>query len=1043
MALKNNRYIRGWGAVFGCLLLTLGISTTAAADGDGRSGSSSTSFSIDRASWDSRRSTLTVSGSGRDRRTVTVSNADTGDVIGTDRVSRSSWSVQDRIRRDRNVPCTVQARQSDGREATAQVANAPSECAGGSGSTNTPPVADAGSNQTVTLSTGQSSIVISLDGSGSSDADGNIVSYNWTGNPDPANTVSPTLSLGAGTYTFTLVVTDDAGATSSPDTVQITVNAAPSSGNTPPVANAGPNQTQTLAAGQNSMTVTLDGSGSSDANGNVVSYTWTGNPNPADVATPSVSLSAGTYTFTLVVTDNNGASSAPDTVQIVINRANTPPPTVPDVSINSTSQNGFPGSPVPEQPLTNPGGHKLFAVNDLGMHCGDLDTRISSILPPFNVLHATVIQRGLSPSVLSPADGVELVYSAASNPNDPILSGINSAGSAIAGATPQSYPVASSMLADGTVYKTNFWDVALDAYDPFYPPGILPAFYSGNILDLGLPAPNVEQLYLGNGSLTADQQSMPGRFAPYSDNVTELFESYVMDQAFFTNPDFKFGYVSEGVNWYEAPGIPLTAFDDYGRENPWPLYRIQALLNGNVIASTDAVLPISGEANCGACHNAPVDGGNGAATDRLTRSGIELATVLDDPQEGLVPLGVSKEYAADINLLRLHDLKHSTTLENETPVVCQRCHYTPALDLAQLGPLGSGDALANGREQTSVKSMSNVMHSHHGNTVDGNGNPLFPSMPAAIKDNMGMVTNFQQRRQVLEQTCYQCHPGRRTDCLRGAMSNGGMLCQDCHGDMTQVGNDFTRNVSPSNPGAFELGGDFYTNPDQPRVPWANEPSCGSCHTGDAMDNLAGSTGTVVNRFDADGNNDDIRLFRAYRNGDAKATPIVPTNKRFAENVIEANNPAVTGPNDPRIGNPMLYRVSTGHQGIFCEACHGSTHGIWPNKNPNANDNVTATQLQGHRGTIIECSTCHEGDLGSTLGGPHGMHPVGSTRFSNGGHESLAQRNANECRACHGQNGEGTVLSRAATDRTLSNEGRSVNVAKGDPISCNLCHRSPL
>jgi hypothetical protein len=927
----------------------------------------------------------------------------------------------------------VRAEQSDGQVATAQVANAPENCDGSSTSPNTPPTADAGSNQTVTLSTGQTSIIIFLDGSGSSDSDGTIVSYDWTGNPDPANTVSPSLSLGVGTYTFTLTVTDDAGATSS-DTVQVTVNAAPTASNIPPVANAGPNQTRTLAVGQNSMTVTLDGSGSSDADGNVVGYNWTGNPDPANTINPRVSLSAGSYSFTLVVTDNDGATSAPDSVTIQINSPNTPPPTVPDVSINSTSQNGFPGTPVPEQSLSNPGGYKLFAVNDLGMHCGDFDTRISSILPPFNVLHATVIERGGEPNVLSPADGVELVYSAASNPTDPILSGTNSAGSG---------PVYSSMLSDGTVYKTNFWDVALDAYDPFYPPGILPALYSGNILDLGLPAPNVEQLYLGDGSLTADQQAMPGRFAPYSDNVTELFEAYVMDQAFFTNPAFQFGYVSEGVNWYEAAGIPLTAFDDYGRENPWPLYRVQALLNGTVIASTDAVVPISGEANCGACHNAPVDGGNGAATDRLTREGIDVATVLDDPQLDLVPLEVSKEYAADINLVRLHDLKHGTTLENETPVVCQQCHYTPALDLAQLGPLGGSDPLANGRQQTSVKSMSNVMHSHHGNTVDSTGNPLFPAMPAAIKDNMGMVTNFQERRQVLEQTCYQCHPGRRTDCLRGAMSNGGMLCQDCHGDMTQVGNDFTRNVSPSNPGAFELGGDFYTNPDQPRVPWANEPSCGSCHTGDAMDNLAGSTGTVVNRVDADGNTDDIRLFRAYRNGDAKATPIVPTNKRFAENVIEANNPAVTGPDDPRIGNPMLYRVSTGHEGIFCEACHGSTHGIWPNKNPNANDNVTATQLQGHRGTIVECDTCHEGDLGSTLGGPHGMHPVGNTRFSNGGHESLAERNRDACRACHGRNGEGTVLSRAAVDRALSNEGRTVNVAKGEPITCTLCHGNEL
>ena len=757
---------------------------------------------------------------------------------------------------------------------------------------------------------------------------------------------------------------------------------------------------------------------------------------------PTLPLTAGSYTFSLVVTDNSGATSNSDSVQITINDP-VPLPTVPDVSINSTSQNGRPyADPVSEQSLTNPGGYKLFAVNDLGMHCGDFDTRISSILPPFNVLHGTVIERGGEPNVLSPADGVELVYSAASNPSDPILSGLNSAGSG---------PVYSSMLADGSVYKTNFWDVVRTAYDPFYPPDVLASFFDPNvpveeILDLGLPAPNVEQLYLGDGSLVADQQAMPGILAPYIVNDTQLFEAYVMDQAFFIDPTFQFGYVSEGVNWFEAAGIPLTAFDDYGRENPWPLYRVQALLGGNIIASTDVVVPISGEANCGACHNAPVDGGNGAATDRLEREGIEVATVLNDPQLDLVPLEVSKEYAADLNLVRLHDLKHGTTLEAETPVVCQRCHYTPALDLAQLGPLGPendpNNTLHNGRDQVSHKSMSNVMHSHHGNTVDSNGNPLFPSMPVAEKDGSG-VRNNAERRGVLMETCYQCHPGRRTDCLRGAMSNGGMLCQDCHGDMTQVGNDFTRNVSASNPGAFELGGDFYTNPDQPRVPWANEPGCGSCHTGDAMDNLAGSTDTMVNPFDADGNPDGIRLFRAYLNGDPKATPIVPSNKRFAENVIEANNPAVTGPNDPRIGNPMLYRVSTGHEGIFCEACHGSTHGIWPNKNDLANDNVTATQLQGHKGTITECSTCHEGDLGSTLGGPHGMHPVGNTRFSNGGHESLAERNKDACRACHGRNGEGTVLSRAAADRALSNEGRTVNVAKGEPVTCTLCHSNEL
>jgi hypothetical protein len=704
---------------------------------------------------------------------------------------------------------------------------------------------------------------------------------------------------------------------------------------------------------------------------------------------------------------------------------------------------------VPEQPLQGLDNYRIFAINDLGMHCGDLDTRVSSILPPFNILHATVIERGLEPNVLTPADGVDVFYSAASNPTDPILSGINSAGSG---------PVLSSMLPDGSVYKTNFWEVARTAYDPFYPPGILPLFYPDGpveeILDVGLPMPNVERLYLGDGTLTADQQFMPGRHRPYIDNTAERFEAFVTDQPFFINPAFQFGYVKEGVDWYEAPGIPLTAFDDFGRENPWPLYRVQATLGGAVIASTDTVVPISGEANCGICHNAIVDGGNGAATASL---GDNIATVLDDPQLDSVPLEISKEYAADLNLLRLHDLKHGSgspdgakytpDLTEQQPVVCQRCHYTPALDLAQLGPLGPendpDNTLHNGREQVSNKSMSNVMHSHHGTVTDADGNRLFPEMPAAIKDELGMVVNYQERRDALEATCYQCHPGRRTDCLRGAMSNGGMLCQDCHGNMEQVGDDFTRNNSPDNPGTFELGGDFYTNADQPRVPWANEPGCGSCHTGDAMDNLAGTAGTLVNNYDADANVDDIRLFQAYLSDDSKATPIVPTNKRFAENVIDEDNPAVTDPDDPRIGNPMLYRVSTGHEGIFCEACHGATHGIWPNKNPNANDNVAAIQLQGHTGTISECSTCHEGDLGNTLEGPHGMHPVGDTSFSDGGHEDLAEDDPDACRACHGVNGEGTVLSRVATDRILSNEDETVTLARGEPVTCSQCHDNEL
>ncbi|MCD4719117.1 MAG: putative Ig domain-containing protein, partial [Desulfobacula sp.] len=94
--------------------------------------------------------------------------------------------------------------------------------------------------------------------------------------------------------------------------------------NIPPVAEAGPEQIQTLIYGQTEIIIALNGSGSSDPDGTVAGYTWTsepGVPDPENIAEPSVTLTAGTYLFTLIVTDNAGAASIADTVTIIINAA--------------------------------------------------------------------------------------------------------------------------------------------------------------------------------------------------------------------------------------------------------------------------------------------------------------------------------------------------------------------------------------------------------------------------------------------------------------------------------------------------------------------------------------------------------------------------------------------------------------------------------------------------------------------------------------------------------------------------------------------------
>ncbi len=97
---------------------------------------------------------------------------------------------------------------------------------------NKPPVANAGSDQTITLPIN----AVTLDGSKSTDPDNNITGYVWRNISGPsgftianANAVQTQLNnLVQGVYIIELKVTD-AGGLSSKDTVQVTVNAAVSS----------------------------------------------------------------------------------------------------------------------------------------------------------------------------------------------------------------------------------------------------------------------------------------------------------------------------------------------------------------------------------------------------------------------------------------------------------------------------------------------------------------------------------------------------------------------------------------------------------------------------------------------------------------------------------------------------------------------------------------------------------------------------------------------------------------------------------------------
>ncbi len=131
---------------------------------------------------------------------------------------------------------------------------------------NQSPVANAGPNQTVTSTNGGATRVV-LNGTGSADRDGRLVSYAWKeGSRTLATTASASVDLAVGVHTITLTVTDDKGATSR-DSVTITVNQPPAQEPTPPNEEPTPpseepdppNETPVPAAGTLYRAINLNG----------------------------------------------------------------------------------------------------------------------------------------------------------------------------------------------------------------------------------------------------------------------------------------------------------------------------------------------------------------------------------------------------------------------------------------------------------------------------------------------------------------------------------------------------------------------------------------------------------------------------------------------------------------------------------------------------------------------------------------------------------------------------------------------------------------
>ena len=207
---------------------------------------------------------------------------------------------------------------------------------------NSPPLADAGPDQSPLVAT-----TVSLNGSGSTDIDGDNLSFSWQilSQPAGSNTTlsDPSASMPSlyidqsGSYEIQLIV-NDGSVDSLPDVVLLTTS------NSAPVAHAGPDQSALVG-----QTVVLDATNSSDVDGDSLTYSWSvialpagsaASLSDANSAMPSINIDvAGNYTLQLIVNDGL-LDSSPDTV--VISTDNTPPTANagPDQSpfVNSTVQ---------------------------------------------------------------------------------------------------------------------------------------------------------------------------------------------------------------------------------------------------------------------------------------------------------------------------------------------------------------------------------------------------------------------------------------------------------------------------------------------------------------------------------------------------------------------------------------------------------------------------------------------------------------------------------------------------------------------------------
>ncbi|MEX1311038.1 MAG: hypothetical protein AB1Z65_11505 [Candidatus Sulfomarinibacteraceae bacterium] len=519
-----------------------------------------------------------------------------------------------------------------------------------------------------------------------------------------------------------------------------------------------------------------------------------------------------------------------------------------------------------------PASMTLVGWNDLGMHCMDADYSVMAILPPYNTIHAQLVDS--QGNLVTVPGGITVTYEAVADPTGSVNT--------------------------TSIGKTNFWDY------------VLGLFGAGPAPDEGLAG-----------------FDMPGAGNPPLSMVWE-----------------------PGHNWFTAEGVPITPYDDSAAKNYYPLMRLVARDGGgNVLASTDIVLPVSDEMDCSACH----------------ASGSPAA---GQPPSGWV-WDPDPERDYRLNILALHDDLHSG-----------QANFQNALAAVGYNPAGlRATATVDGRSVLCATC-------HLSNALPGTGVAGVPPLTRAIHDLhasvqdplTGLILDDSDNRSA----CYRCHPGSDTRCLRGAMGNAvssagdlAMQCQNCHGSMSVVGS-------------------------AGRDGWLDEPTCQNCHTGTAVHN----NGQIryTDAFDPPG---QLRQAVDQTFATNDDVPVAGSSLyRFSEghgglqcSVCHGSTHAIYPSSH---ANDNLQNIGIqGHEGtlVECASCHGAQpqtftggpHGMHPVGDDWVDAHTNAPNTNG-------CRDCHGADdRGTVLSRAHADRTLQTGDF---GTKNLWRGYQIGCYLCH-------------------------------------------